>query len=253
VARPKWSVQLIVDPPDVSALSQHLLAALSRDVHGLLFGGGLTAEDEEPPWITIDVSADDWRSARVVAQHRVGLIYEAAGLRPRKLPVAWVAPRGPGADSSLRFMRESRDLLDEERYDLAVVAAQIHLEAHIDALVRHAVATNPSSLGDVVVLERQWSLTHSSGRKILEAILQVRLADFPRWKEYGGHVARRNRIIHGGHGVEAELARESVELIDEFWQWLNAALIPGAQRSPAARPARPQTKQMQLDRIRESQ
>jgi len=43
----------------------------------------------------------------------LGRAYESAGLRPRELPVAWVAPRVPGDESSLRFMSQAKELLDD--------------------------------------------------------------------------------------------------------------------------------------------
>lgn len=161
--RPKWSVQLIVDPADVRSLSPHLLAAFSPDVHGVTFGGGNTSEDDEPPWITIDVAAADWHEARVLAQHLVGRVYESAGLPPRELPVAWVAPLAPGDESSLRFMSQAKELLDDERYDFAVVAAQIHLEVHVDTLVRRAVAADSSPLAETVM--RYWVPDLRLGRR----------------------------------------------------------------------------------------
>jgi len=43
----------------------------------------------------------------------LGRVHESAGLRPRELPVAWVAPRVPGDESSLRFMSQAKELLDD--------------------------------------------------------------------------------------------------------------------------------------------
>lgn len=35
------------------------------------------------------------------------------------------------------------------------------------------------------------------------------------------HVTRRNDIAHGGQDVDEAAARESIEVVEDFWLWLN--------------------------------
>jgi hypothetical protein len=124
----------MLEPEQAQAITRQdaLLAPLQLGgVHGMAVGGPHDAEEGEGPWVTIDVEANDWHWARALAQHLIGLAFEAADLRPRELPVAWVAPLADQDASSLRFLQQAAELLEQEMADVAVVVAQTHLEAHI--------------------------------------------------------------------------------------------------------------------------
>lgn len=218
----KWSVRLLVSSEEQRAITptEHVMAAMRRDaVHYLSFD--VEADDlDEGPAITIEVDANSWHEARVLAQHLVGTIFESAGLEPHELVVAWVAPLSDDHVSSLRFLGQAQELLAAGDYDLAIVAAQIHLETQIHALLARRATEHPSELMTAVLAARQWSLTQRRGRQVLEALLGMKLTAFPRWALFAGHVQRRNQIVHGGAGMPEELARESVELAAELWLWL---------------------------------
>lgn len=241
---PKWSVRLLLEPEQARAITaeEPFLAPLRLGgVYGMAVGGYHDAEEDEGPWVTIDVQASDWHGARALAQHLIGLAFEAAQLRPRELPVAWVAPLAAQDASSLRFLDQAEELLEQDMPDVAVVVAQMHLEAHIHTLVARAAAQDPSPVTQAVVASRQWSLTRPAGRPLLEALIGVHFTAFPRWQDFRSHVERRNRIAHGGAGIVTELARESVDLIRQLWLWVleqtspaSAASAPPESRSPHA-------------------
>lgn len=73
-------------------------------------------------------------------------------------------------------------------YDLAIVAAQIHLETQIHALLARRAAEHPSELMTAVLAAGQWSLTRRRGRQVLELLLGMKLTEFPRWALFAGHV-----------------------------------------------------------------
>jgi len=220
----KWSVRLIVDETVIGPLSLHLTAALDRAVQGLSIGGGRFGEDEgEPCWVTIELLAASGREARIVAQHLVGLACEAAGLTPQELPVAWVAPLSPGDASSHRFLGQARDMTEQELPELAIVAAQIHLEVQVETLMQRAVADDPSPVAAAAIRNRRtWSPHDRWVRPILEALLRVNMENFDRWHEYLEHVTRRNAVVHGGQEMTAEAARASINIVAALWLWLNA-------------------------------
>jgi hypothetical protein len=233
---PKWSVRLMLEPEQARAITaeEPLLAPLRfGGVHGMAVGGYHDAEEGDGPWVTVDVEANNWYGARALAQHLVGLAFEAAQLRPRELPVAWVAPLADHDASSLRFLDQAEELLEQDMPDVAVVVAQMHLDAHIHTLVARAAAQDPSPVTQAAVRSRQWSLTRPAGRPLLEALINIDFTAFPRWQDFRPHVERRNQIAHGGAGVVAELARESIDLVRQLWLWVLE------QTSPASAGAAP--------------
>jgi hypothetical protein len=141
----------------------------------------------------------------------------------------------PTVSSSHRFLEHARTLFEsEDGYDLAVVAAQIHLEIQVKILVEQATASDASRLKGALVGQRHtWAPHDRWMRAILEALFGVRVTDYPRWGDYDAHLTRRNDVIHSGQDVDEDAARESIELVEHFWLWLNE-VATGASASPAS-------------------
>ena len=129
--------------------------------------------------------------------------------------------------SSHRFVEMARTLLEDEgTVDLAVVAAQIHLELHVKALIANAVADDISPLRRVLVDDdgHTWGPQHPMAKALLKALFSVEPAkDYPRWQEYMDHLKRRNAISHRGQDVSRADAEASIAVVDDLWLWLNAA------------------------------
>jgi hypothetical protein len=188
VEHSSWSVRLAVEEADAGPISREMSVAWTRDVHLLVIGA---AGSDEPVTITSELDAVNPQAARILAQHLLGKVRSAAGLKVHESSVVWVAPLLGGAESSHRFLSHATDLIDEEAFDLAVVAVQIHLEVQVATLVRRAVAASPSPLVQaLVVRERGWPPHDRWARPVLEALFDVRMTTFPR----GRNTPRMSRV-----------------------------------------------------------
>lgn len=150
-------------------------------------------------------------------------MHTAAGLQGQAARVVWVAPLLPTEGSSHRFLDHARALIENgDGYDLAVVTAQIHLEIQAKILVEATVASDSSKLTGALLDQRHsWAPHERWARAILEALFEVRMTDYPRWKEYQAHVTRRNDVAHRGQEVDLAAAQESIAVVEDFWLWLN--------------------------------
>ena len=214
-------------PISGSAMS---IAALASGMHTITMLPA-SADGDEPATVTFELEAADARHARIVAQHRLGEVQAAAGVAMHEASVVWVAPLLGSFESSHRFFAHARELLDEESFDLAVVAAQIHLEVQVRTLVRLAVASDPSALTSAIVArQRSWGPHDRWAQPIIEALFGITLTSYPGWREYKTHVKRRNDVVHLGQALDRESAEDSLRAVHGLWLWLNEA----AQRVAAS-------------------
>lgn len=229
-----WSVRLAVDERDSGPISRVLDQALTHDIRRLTVSRPVGAYDEGADVVTFELAAPDARNARILAQHLLGKVRRAAGLKAQEAPVVWVAPLLPTQSSSHRFLDHARELFEsEDGYDLAVVAAQIHLEIQVKILVERTVADDSSRLRGAIVDQRHsWAPHDRWARAILEALFQVRMTDYPRWREYEAHLTRRNDVAHRGQEIDRAAAQESIEVIEHFWLWLNELAAKAGSGTP---------------------
>jgi len=223
-----WSVRFAVDDADANAMSAvgHLVA-VEREVRGLHFEAPPQTDPDGPATVTFELVERDAKSARLLAQYFLSKAKRAAGLKDDWSPVVWVAVLASTTESSgHRFLDAARELVDAEHYDIAVVAAQIHLEAHVAVLAR-ASAINAEQTGDAVSAHEQkrrgWPPHRLQTRRLLEPLFGVEMHRFPRWAEYLAHVSRRNDVVHHGRAVDRDSALTSLEIVQSFWLWLNEA------------------------------
>lgn len=232
----RWSVRLAVESKVAGPISQAMLAAVGRGVPVYQMSLSDHDPDDEDGLdaLTFELEASDPRQARLDAQYLLEKVLGAAGLRKHQARVIWIAPVLDSERSSHRFLGMARNLLDdEETADLAVVAAQIHLELHIKALVADAVADDPSPLRAVLVDHdsNSWGPQARNVQVLLNALFGVNVKrDYPRWSDYVDHNKRRNAIAHRGQTVSEDDARASLDVITDLWTWLNNAA--GATRKP---------------------
>jgi hypothetical protein len=165
--------------------------------------------------LTLEVRASSADAARLAARELVTRVHAAAGLLVDELQVLWVAPLDLGHESSHRFLDEARDLFDEERFELAVVAAQIHLELHLVTWLRMFAAADPSAFGAALLASRiEWTQMQPWQRDLFEQLIGRNLSkDFPEWKRYDTHVRRRNAVVHQGQTVDRESAADSIVVV----------------------------------------
>lgn len=160
-------------------------------------------------------------------QHLLGEVRAKAGLCVEESQLLWVAPLAATPESSYRFREQAADLFDDGRYELAVVAAQIHLELHMTTLLQRFAERDDGTFAHGLLSSRlEWNATQPWQRDLLEHLTERGpTRDFDQWKAYVAHVERRNAIVHRGQAVDRTAARESLEAVDAFWTWLNDAAL----------------------------
>jgi hypothetical protein len=223
MATSRWSVRLAVDQGESGPISRVLHQAVVPEIRRLAISGPVGTYDGDADVVTFELEAQNARHARIVAQHLLSNVLRAARLPTRQAEVLWVTPMLATESSSHRFLDHARTLVEnEDGYDLAVVAAQIHLEIQVKVLIQRATASDPSPLVDAVVRQRRpWAPQDRWIGAILEALFGVRVTSYPRWRAYDAHVKRRNDVAHQGQDVDKTAALESIEVVEDFWLWLN--------------------------------
>jgi hypothetical protein len=172
----------------------------------------------------LEIRGINENDARARAQHIVGEALRKARRPVRQHPVVWVARLSGDPVSSLRFLEEAESRLRDEQFDMAVVAAQIHLEVQVRVLLEAAAEhTSNEGLHAVISQRPGWGPHNPRTGPIIEALFTSALADCPAWREYRAHVDRRNAVVHMGQAIDAESARASLEAVSSLWLWLNAA------------------------------
>jgi hypothetical protein len=129
----------------------------------------------------------------------------------------------------VRFLEKAEELLDDEdEADMAVVAAQIHLEVQVRALIEHAAEGDGPDWIDVLMQTRGLgNLNNKQIQELIQALLRFDVTSAPEWKNYKRHNVRRNAIVHEGQDVEPNEAVESVETIRDLCQRMAEAALQG--------------------------
>lgn len=190
MALSRWSVRLSLDEGEAGPISSVVNAAFRPEIHGMSIGRGPLDEPDEPGTFTIEVDGANANDARVRCQHILGELQRVAGLSRRLAPAVWVAPLSDDHPSSLRFLSEAEYLVGDKRYEMAVVASQIHLEIQVRVLVETAIEAGSEKTLALILRERPaWSPHDRIVEAILDALLGVRVKDYPGWGDYMAHVS----------------------------------------------------------------
>jgi hypothetical protein len=211
-------VAFVVDDAEANLLSHPAVREVMHPEGGrrISVGPSAVGESEQLASLKLELQADGATEAKERAE---GLLYagrRAAGLLPDAVAeIAWVTPLSNSASSSARFLEKAEELLDDEdNLDLAVVAAQIHLEAQVRTLLEHAAEDEGPHWIDVLLKQRGLgNLNNTQTRALIVALLGFDVTSSSRWKDYRGHAVRRNAIVHDGQDVLPEEARLSVTTV----------------------------------------
>jgi hypothetical protein len=221
---PRWSVRLALEEAHAGPVSGVAMAAMGAGVHNISIGRPFIHEEDEPVTFTIELEALSAKDARLIGQHKLGELHKLAGLPVRESPVVWVARLSEEHASSLPYLDQARDFLEGELFEMAVLAAQVHLEVQVRLLVQMTAETLSSPVLDAVISrQNRWAPHERWLRPVLEALFEVKMSDYPRWADYEAHIQRRNAVVHGGQEIDADSARTSLDAVSDFWLWLNTA------------------------------
>jgi hypothetical protein len=223
MALPYWSVRLIVADPDASRIR---VEKTHQGVRSIWLGRRALDPEEEPTSVVFELEARDAQEARVLGQHILGDMRRRAGLPVKESPIIWVARLADGGESSLRFLQYAEEVVteDEGPYELAVVAAQTHLEIQVRVLVEMAASESDSPiLKAVTAKQARWAPHERWLKPILEALFEIKMTDCNAWEDYEAHVTRRNAVVHKGQTIDVTSAKASVDAVLAVWLWLNRA------------------------------
>jgi hypothetical protein len=175
--------------------------------------------------------ANDLDVARAKAESLYKKIREVAGL-PEAPPALTGAYRfGVVEDPASVFINEAEDMFEERRHELAVLAAQTACEVAARTAVERLVQ-GPSAqrvpLGSGYL--NRWSLTDPASMMLFHAATGSRAWDEKWWSKYKAHVTRRNNVAHKGAGVTRDEARESLDIMWDFINYVRQA--EGAMQAP---------------------
>lgn len=183
--------------------------------------------EDGPSTVHIDVAAPTAEDAFGQAVTLYQRMRETAELPPDERPRVLTVSRVVGLPHAWdRYIFAAGEMLEQQQYGLAVVAAQVHCEMYI----RHAMETVAAQAATPIAvlapsLVRSWSLTDRAGPEIFEALLGVKPASAECWGEYRTHVYRRNAVVHQGAQVTADLARSSMDAAIAMVKFAEEALV----------------------------
>ncbi len=162
--------------------------------------------------------ADGPDDAEQIARSVLGAAWKAAGFEPRHVDVVWVAPMRADELSTNRFLEQARDPLNGERYELAIVAAQIHFEMQVRLLMERAAKRNGETWAKRLIKNsRAAMLANDVSKATAELLLQIDVTKQSFWPAYTVHLARRNAVVHEGKTMGKQEAQESINTVESMW------------------------------------
>jgi hypothetical protein len=234
MARRWWSVAFVISDEDSIALSRHDAFDVmhTENVRALSNGLSGVGESDEVASLKLEIAAATAGDAKTAAENLLFLGRQASGL-PAEVPtVAWVTPLKSDDASSVRFLEKAEQHMDDEdEADIAVVAAQIHLEVQVRTLIEQAAEQDGPEWIEVLMNRRGLgNLNSRQVKDLLRALLGIDIAGVPEWQEYKAHNLRRNAIVHEGQNVEPAEAKASVNVVRALCiRMANAALAREAE------------------------
>ena len=218
-----WSVKLRLADGDLRDLSSLWAPDFAPNARHIQFGGSEDNPEMDPPSITFELEAASFDDAEEKAQGAVHRMRRAARLPDATHAVVWLAPLGDD-DASSEYLEQAKELVHEERYGLAVVAAQIHFEAQLTALLQEAAGDQPLRWVARLLKDRRIAeLKRDVSFATLEVVLGVDITQAPEWCKFRNHVERRNDVIHKGQTVDRHHAEESIRVVQQLWARLAEA------------------------------
>lgn len=229
-----WSVKLRLADGDLRELSSLWAPDFAPGARHIQFGGSVDNPEMDPPSITFELEAAGFDDAEEKAQGAVHRMRRAARLPDASHAVVWLAPLGDD-DASSQYLEQAKELVHEERHGLAVVAAQIHFEAQLSALLREAAGNQPLRwVARLLKDKRVAELKRDVSFATIEVLLGVDVTQIAEWNRFRDHVERRNDVIHKGQTVDRHHAEESIRVVQQLW-----ARLAEAAREQREGPARP--------------
>lgn len=160
------------------------------------------------------------------AQRRAEVIYaemrKEGGLSPLRQPRVVGLFDVTGDDPLwLQHFDEAADMIEQQRYELAIMTAQIACEIEIQDAIEKAADAPEGSLARMAIdAPRSYSLTDRRAREVFKTLLGQTPTEQGFWAGYRDHVERRNNVVHRGARVTRPEAVASVFVAEEMVDWV---------------------------------
>jgi hypothetical protein len=219
---PTWSVEIVIGHQERAAIEYAGMQAVGPH-HFMVVRpaeGGVS-----PSTVHIDVPAGGAEDAMTQALATYATMRQLAQLQADPLPTVLTVARIAGVPHTWdRYIFEAEDMMDQRRFELAVVAAQIHVEMYTRHALDQVAKRAGTKLAEVALtLPRTWSLTDQVGATLFGALTGVMPSEAGCWEAYRTHVYRRNAVVHQGSGVTEALAEASVNAAVDMVRFIQTA------------------------------
>lgn len=141
-------------------------------------------------------------------------------------------PRDP---RHLELIALARQLCDEDKPDLAVVAAQTACEVYAEVAIRDLLKARELGEFEEVIPEllTGYSLMDRRGQRVFHALTGESIQRSELWASYKAHVERRNLVVHRGKQITADQADDSINVAEAFHEYIATAWEAPASRTRA--------------------
>jgi hypothetical protein len=176
------------------------------------------------PSLEIYVEAANLDAAQAEAERLYKAMRKEGGLPPKAPRVIGLFEIGTPVPLWLFFFDEANAMLEQQRYEAAVVAAQVACEIEIRAAVEQAADAPEGSLARMAIdTPSSYSLRDRRALTVFTTALGVSPTSQSFWATYLDHVARRNNVLHNGARVIRDDAIASVTAAEDMVDWVQKA------------------------------
>jgi len=147
-------------------------------------------------------------------------------------------PRHP---RHLELVALARQLCEEGKTDLAIVAAQTACEVYAEVAIREMLKAHDLGEFEGVIPEllTGYSLMDRRGQRVFHALTGANIQHSAFWATYKSHVELRNRVVHRGDQVTADQATDSIVVAETFHEYVATAWESAASLARRGQPGVP--------------
>jgi len=119
------------------------------------------------------------------------------------------------------FIEEADELFDQQRFEWAIIAAQIACEICVRTQVEKFASTGGNRLAKLALKNTGFSLMSRNSLDVFKAVFGFPPSKAECWSEYQTHVQRRNAIVHRGLRASRDDAIASIDVMYSMRDFLD--------------------------------
>lgn len=169
-----------------------------------------TPIDGRTPVLEIEVNADSTSRARDLVIDLYGKMRAESNLEPKEPEILLVYSTELEVPPLHFFIEEADELFDQQRFEAAIITAQIACEICVRTRIEKYAETEGNDLARLALNSINFSLMGRSA-DVFTAVFGFPPTRATCWSEYRTHVQRRNAIVHSGLRASREDAVASID------------------------------------------